>query len=282
MYSGNITVEDGLFDFQFVVPQDIAYADGYGKFSFYAYDEDQDAIGSYVDIIIGGFDEDAEIDNTGPDIDLYINNTDFKYGGITDANPSLYALISDDSGINTTGNGIGHDLVATLDNDSQSSVVLNNYYESDIDSYQSGLVLYPYANLDEGVHQLKLKVWDVHNNSSEAFTEFVVIADESLVLENLMNYPNPFSDFTRIHFEHNRPEDQLDVRLDIYDMNGKLIKSESRFISSGSYANSDFTWNGKSDHGAVLNSGIYICKVFILSEELQSESVISSQMILIK
>ena len=282
LYSGNITVENGLFDFQFVVPQDIAYADGYGKFSFYAYDEDQDAIGSYVDIIIGGFDEDAEIDNTGPDIDLYINNTDFKYGGITDANPSLYALISDDSGINTTGNGIGHDLVATLDNDSQSSVVLNNYYESDIDSYQSGLVLYPYANLDEGVHQLKVKVWDVHNNSSEAFTEFVVIADESLVLENLMNYPNPFSDFTRIHFEHNRPEDQLDVRLDIYDMNGKLIKSESRYISSGSYANSDFTWNGKSDHGAVLNSGIYICKVFILSEELQTESVISSQMILIK
>ena len=282
LYAGNVTVENGLFEFEFVVPQDIAYTDGFGKFSFYAYNEEQDAIGAYVDIVIGGFDENSEVDNTGPVIDLYMNNTDFRYGGITDANPRLYAEISDDSGINTTGNGIGHDLVATLDDDSQSSVVLNNYYESDIDSYQSGVVSYPYANLEEGVHQLKIKVWDVHNNSSEAFTEFVVVANEGLVLENLMNYPNPFSDFTRIHFEHNRPDDQLDVRLDIYDMNGNRIKSVSRFISSGSYANSDFTWDGRSDRGAALNSGIYICKVFMSSDELQTESAISSQMILIK
>jgi len=282
LYAGNVTVEDGLFEFEFVVPQDISYVDGFGKFSFYAYNEEQDAIGAYVDIVIGGFDEDAEVDNTGPLIDLYMNNTDFRYGGITDANPSLYAVISDDSGINTTGNGIGHDLVATLDDDSQSSVVLNNYYESDMDSYQSGVVSYPYANLEEGVHQLKIKVWDVHNNSSEAFTEFVVVANEGLVLENLMNYPNPFSDFTRIHFEHNRPDDQLNIRLDIYDMNGRRIKSVSQSISSGSYANSDFTWDGRSDQGAALNSGIYICKVFISSDELETESAISSQMILIK
>ena len=86
----------------------------------------------------------------------------------------------------------------------------------------------------------------------------------------------------RIHFEHNRPDDQLDVRMDIYDMNGKLIKSLTKHISSGSYANSDFTWDGRSDQGATLNSGIYICKVFISSFELQTESEISSQMILIK
>ena len=144
------------------------------------------------------------------------------------------------------------------------------------------MVSYPYTNLEEGVHQLKIKVWDVYNNSSEAYTEFAVVADEDLVLENLMNYPNPFSDFTRIHFEHNRPDDQLDVRMDIYDMNGKLIKSLTKNISSGSYANSDFTWDGRSDQGATLNSGIYICKVFISSYELQTESAISSQMILIK
>ena len=144
------------------------------------------------------------------------------------------------------------------------------------------MVTYPYANLEEGVHHLKIKVWDVHNNSSEAFTEFVVVSNEGLVLENLMNYPNPFSDFTRIHFEHNRPDDQLDVRMDIYDMNGKRIKSVTKYISSGSYANSDFTWDGRSDRGATLNSGIYICKVFISSEELHTESAISSQMILIK
>jgi hypothetical protein len=282
LYSGNVTVENGLFEFEFVVPQDIAYADGFGKFSFYAYNESQDAIGSFADIVIGGFDENTEADQEGPVVELYMNNTDFRYGGITDANPGLFAVIRDESGINTTGNGIGHDIVATLDEDSQSSVVLNHYYESDLDSYQSGVVVYPYSDLEEGVHHLKIKVWDVHNNSSEAFTEFVVVSDDGLILNNLMNYPNPFSDFTRIHFEHNRPGDALDVRLEIYDMNGKLVKSVSNTISESSYANSDLTWNGASDNGTSVKSGIYLCRLIVSSQELERESVISSQMILIK
>ena len=282
LYSGNVSVENGLFEFEFVVPQDISYVEDFGKFSFYASNEDQDAIGAFVDIVIGGFDENAHADDQGPDVDLYMNSTDFRYGGVTDPNPSLFAVITDDSGINTTGNGIGHDLVATLDEDSQSSVVLNHYYESDLDSYQSGVVVYPYSNLEEGLHQLKIKVWDVHNNSSEAYTEFVVVNNEGLILQNLMNYPNPFSDFTKIHFEHNCPNEVLEVRMEIYDMNGKKIKSMSNTFSGSSYANSDFIWNGASDQGAAVNSGIYLCKVVVSSQELDSESVISSQMILIK
>lgn len=282
LYSGNVTVENGLFDFEFVVPQDISYVNGYGKIAFYATSESQDALGAFVDLVIGGFDQNSEADYTGPEIDLFMNNSDFRFGGITDPHPSLYALISDDSGINTTGNGIGHDIVATLDNDSQSSIVLNNYYESDVDSYQSGVISYPYANLEDGMHHLKLKVWDVHNNSSEAYTEFLVISDGGLVLENLMNYPNPFRDFTQIHFEHNRPEDQLDIQLDIFDMNGRRVKSMSQSIFSNSYSNSKFTWDGKSDQSAPLSSGIYLCKISVSSINLNTESSISTQMILIK
>lgn len=282
LYSGNVTVENGLFEFEFVVPKDIAYADGFGKFSFYASNASEDAIGAYVDIVIGGFEEFATEDNDGPEIELFMNNIDFIFGGITDESPSLYAVVQDDSGINTTGNGIGHDLVATLDDNTQSSIVLNNFYESDLDSYQSGTVSYPFTNLDEGPHQLKIKVWDVHNNSSESFTEFLVVKNEGLVLQNLMNYPNPFREFTRIHFEHNRPGVEMDVNLNIYDMNGKLVKSMHNKISESSYANSDFIWFGDSDTGASIVSGIYLCKVSVSSAESDEENVISSQMVIIK
>lgn len=282
LYSGNVTVENGLFEFEFLVPKDIAYANGFGKFSFYAHNDTEDAIGAYVDVVIGGFDESAAADNDGPDIELFMNNADFMYGGITDENPSLYAVVSDDSGINTTGNGIGHDLVATLDDDSQSSIVLNHYYESDLDSYQSGTVSYPFTSLDEGLHQLKIKVWDVHNNSSESFTEFLVVKNEGLVLQNLMNYPNPFREFTRIHFEHNRPGVEMDVNLNIYDMNGRLVKTMRNTISESSYANSDFIWYGDSNTGASINSGVYLCKVSVASTENDEENVISSQMLIIK
>jgi len=173
-------------------------------------------------------------------------------------------------------------LVATLDENSQSSIVLNHYYESDLDSYQRGTVSYPFASLSEGVHHLKIKVWDVHNNSSEAFTEFLVVSNEGLVLQNLMNYPNPFKDFTRIHFEHNRPDVEMDVKLDIHNMNGKLVKSMQSTISESSYANSDFIWYGDSDTGTPIVSGIYLCKVSVASAESDEENVISSQMVIIK
>ncbi len=282
LHSGNVSVENGLFEFEFIAPQDINFAVGFGKFSFYAYSDTDDAIGSYVDVVIGGFDANADQDEEGPIVELFLNHSDFRYGGITDSNPSLYAIISDDSGINTTGNGIGHDIVATIDENSQTSVVLNNYYESNIDSYQSGVLIYPYSNIEEGPHQLKLKVWDIHNNSTEAFTEFVVVSDGGLVLENMMNYPNPFSDFTRIHFEHNRSDEDLSVQLEIYDISGKLVRTINNSISQSSYANSDFVWDGSSDDGAYVISGIYIAKLIVSTKNFSEQEIIRNQMILIK
>ena len=282
LYAGNVSVTNGSFEFEFVVPKDIAFTDGKGKISLYAYNDSIDAIGSFSDLYVTGFDEASEQDVDGPSVHLYMNNSDFRYGGITDASPSLYALIADASGINTTGNGIGHDIVATLDDAKESSVVLNHYYESDLDSYQSGFVKYPFAELDEGLHRLKLKVWDVHNNSTEAFTEFVVVENPQLILDNLMNYPNPFSDYTRIHFEHNRPNETLDVQMEIHDLNGALIKQDQIRISNSSYANSDFTWNGTSLTGAPVSSGLYLCRIVVSSLNSDEEEVISNQMILIK
>lgn len=282
LYSGNVSVNNGLFEFEFVVPKDIAFTEGKGKVSLYAYNDSMDAIGAFSELYVTGFDEFVEEDVDGPTVELFMNNSDFQYGGITDASPSLFALISDDSGINTTGNGIGHDMVATLDEANASSVVLNNYYQSDLDSYQSGSVKYPFADLDEGLHRLKLKVWDVHNNSTEVFTEFVVVESSQLILDNLMNYPNPFSDYTRIHFEHNRPNETLDVRMEIHDLNGKLVKQKQVRISSSSYANSDFVWDGTTSGGAPVNSGIYLCRLVVSTVNSGEEEVISNQMILIK
>ena len=282
LYSGNVSIEQGSFEFDFIVPKDIAFAEGNGKFSMYASNDTLDALGSFIDFIVGGINESASNDDQGPEIDLFMNSVDFKIGGITDSNPSLFALISDESGINTTGNGIGHNIVAILDENTQNSIVLNQYYESDLDSYKSGVVEYPFTEIKEGEHELKIKVWDAYNNSSEGFTQFVVVNNTNLILENLMNFPNPFSDFTRIHFEHNRPNQILEVSLNIFDKLGRLIKTMKNTISSSSYANSDFTWDGLSDYGTSMASGIYFCQVTVKSSALQEEMILSNQMVLIK
>ena len=282
LYSGNVSVDSGLFEFEFVVPKDISYAFGFGKIALYAHDSITDAIGADASILIGGFDEDANQDDFGPEIELFMNDSSFIEGGITNSTPSLFAKVADESGINTTGNGIGHDIIAVLDEDSQDAIVLNHYYESNLDSYQSGTVSYPFADLSEGLHSLKIKVWDVYNNSSEDFTEFLVVADAGLILSNLMNYPNPFNDFTRIHFEHNQAGEDLNVRLYIFDFNGRKVKTISNSISNASYSNSEFVWNGTSEGGMSLQSGIYLCKLTAVNSLTKEESTISTQMVLIK
>ena len=73
-------------------------------------DGDLDAHGYTEDLFIGGVSEDAVLDDMGPEIELYLNDSSFRNGGTTDPNPVLYARLRDDQGLNTVGNGIGHDL----------------------------------------------------------------------------------------------------------------------------------------------------------------------------
>ncbi|NJO70408.1 MAG: hypothetical protein HC830_14990 [Bacteroidetes bacterium] len=60
-----------------------------------------------------------------------MNDTNFVDGGMTNSSPVLLAHISDENGINTTGSGIGHDLVAGLDNIPTENYILNDYFEGD-------------------------------------------------------------------------------------------------------------------------------------------------------
>ena len=117
LYKGKATVQNGVFSFSFVVPKDIAYHFGSGRISYYAVSEDtlSDASGFDESFVIGGTAANILVDTEGPTIDLFINNEHFISGGMTNENPLLFALLSDFSGINTVGNGIGHDIIAVLD-----------------------------------------------------------------------------------------------------------------------------------------------------------------------
>ena len=177
LFSGKTKAEQGRFRFTFIVPRDIDYSFGTGKISYYANDDKEDMNGSFNDIIVGGFYKNLLTDTIGPEIKLFMNDTLFKNGGITDSNPMLLAIISDKSGINTTGSGIGHDLTGYLDNDPNNSFVLNNYFENDFDDYTSGRINYDLTGLTEGNHSLTLKAWDNYNNSSEKTIAFQVITE---------------------------------------------------------------------------------------------------------
>jgi hypothetical protein len=169
----------------------------------------------------------------------------------------------DSSGINTVGTGIGHDIVATLDNNNHQYFILNDFYRGDLDSYQQGTIHFQLPALEPGTHMLKIKAWDVLNNSSEIILDFIVAADEELVISHVLNYPNPFTTKTQFWFEHNKPFQDLQVKIQIFTLSGKLIKQINQTINTAGNRSNDVEWDGKDDYGSKVGRGVYLYKLSV-------------------
>ncbi len=265
LYRGKVSVTNGNFKFSFIVPKDIAYQFGIGRISYYAQNGEYDANGFFENVVVGGAATGFPNDVSGPEVKLYMNDNKFVFGGTTGESPYIFAQIGDSSGVNTVGNGIGHDLTAVIDGNTEKVIVLNDYYEADLNSYQSGSILYPLSKLTEGRHTLKLKVWDVYNNSSQAYTEFVVAPNASLALNHVLNYPNPFTTKTAFYFEHNQACDALDVQVQIFTVAGKLVKTINTVAQSQGFRSEPIYWDGKDDYGDKIGRGVYVYRVKVRS-----------------
>ena len=266
IFRGKASISDGLFEVEFVVPRDIRIPLGNGRISFYAERENinEDQNGFNNDIVVGGINENAAEDNIGPQIDLYMNDTNFVSGGLTDSSPFLLALLEDDNGINTAA-GIGHDLVGILDGDEVNPFILNDYYEADEDTFKSGQIYFPLRDIEPGLHTLKVKAWDTYNNSSEQEIQFTVAESTNLKLEKVLNYPNPMSTYTEFWFNHNRPFEPLDVNVQIMTVTGKVVYSRNSTVLTEGFTSRDLTWDGRDDFGQRLAKGVYLYKITVRS-----------------
>ncbi|MFT6730081.1 MAG: hypothetical protein ACJA1H_001400 [Glaciecola sp.] len=276
MFKGQATVTNGEFDFEFVVPRDIGIPIGQGKVAFYSKQDNilSDKSGYSFDIQVGGINENAEEDNIGPVINLFMNDENFVSGGITNEQPALIARLQDNNGINTAS-GIGHDITAIVDGDESNPFVLNDYYEANVDDYKNGKLSYPFRDLEAGLHTLTLKAWDVYNNSSTAQIEFNVRdKDDELVITNVLNYPNPFIDYTEFWFNHNS-SDVLDVSIQIFTVSGKLVRTLNGQTSGGGKVTSslskDIVWDGRDDFGDKIGKGVYVYKLKVRSNRLNKQ-----------
>jgi len=270
IYKGKASVVNGDFEFTFIIPRDIAYNFGTGRVSYYAVAGSQDAHGHSEEFVIGGALDGAELNEVGPEVNLFLNDSTFVFGGITSEDPILFARVFDENGINTVGSGIGHDLKAIIDGESNAPIVLNDFYEADLDTYQRGSIRYQLTDLSEGMHNLSLKVWDVHNNSSESYTEFVVANSSELALNHVLNYPNPFTTRTQFMFEHNQACTFLDVQVQVFTVSGKVVKNINRIVRSEGFRGEPIEWDGLDDYGDQIGKGVYVYRVKVVTPEGQT------------
>lgn len=266
LYKGKASVSQGRFSFSFVVPIDISFNYGNGKLSLYAASPYDDASGHFSDFIIGGIEHDNE-DNAGPEMEVYLNDQRFINGGMVNSDPILYAHLSDQSGINAIGTGIGHDIVAELSGPINQTMIMNDHFQLTVDDYRSGSIVYQFENLPNGNYALQLKAWDMQNNSTVATIDFIVSDNIELDLEEMYNFPNPFSDYTEFSFRHNQFDIPVQVEISIYNSNGNLVKTIGpRSVYSNGYYIEPIKWDGTSEGGSKLNPGLYVYTVDVTSQ----------------
>ena len=266
IFRGNASVTNGQFEFNFVVPRDIRIPLANGKISFYSRKNQlfENQTGYDTSIKIGGINENAVVDNINPRVKLYMNDETFVSGGTTNDSPFLLANLEDESGINTAS-GIGHDIVAILDGDVENPFVLNDYYQTSLDDYTKGTLRFPLRNLAVGLHTVTFKAWDVYNNPITAEIQFVVVGNESITLTHVLNYPNPFVNYTEFWFSHNRPYEPLDVQVQVMTITGKVVWTKNQIITNEGFLSKEISWDGKDDFGNRIGKGVYVYKLTVKS-----------------
>ncbi|MCF8361646.1 MAG: type IX secretion system sortase PorU [Prolixibacteraceae bacterium] len=265
IYKGTVSVKNGEFSFSFVVPKDIAYNIDNGEIYYYTYNDTIDGHGACDKIVIGGSGENPVVDNTPPQIDLFMNNEDFEPYGQVSTNALLIAKLFDESGINTAGTGIGHDITAVIDNDYSSQIVLNNFYQSALDTYQEGTIIYPLNNLEPGEHKITVKVWDVQNNSASTDIYFTVADD--FTVTSVKNAPNPVRFHTDFIIEHNLPGKSFDVLLEIFSLNGQKIHESTQTASSAGTIENTIGWDISDSAHSIPDRSILIYRLTLANRD---------------
>lgn len=264
LYRGEVSINNGSYKALFPIPKDVTYGSR-SRLSVYAWDGSTDAVGFTENVTINGTDTTAVADTTGPQISIYFDDPSFRPGDRVKPTTTMYIDLHSRNGINTSTVGIGHGLLAVINN--STSIDLGEYYRGDLDTYQSGEVQYPMSGLADGKYTVVVKAWDIRNNSSQAQTDFVVSSATGLEMANLVNYPNPFSHSTTFTFQRNS-EDPIDVEIKIYTVTGRLIQRLESYALTDRFV--QIPWDGRDHDGDPLANGVYLYKVTAKTEDRQS------------
>ncbi|MGW8121303.1 type IX secretion system sortase PorU [Roseivirga echinicomitans] len=265
LFSGKASVVNGHFSIEFVVPKNINYQYGSGKMSMYALSNDnpEDAFGAKIDFVLGGTSQNIMVDNTPPDIRVYINDTSRVTSPFIKSEASLMLKLFDESGINISENGIGQNLSATL-NDSVTYNI-NGFYNAEKDNFRKGEALFPLRDLPLGNNILEIKAWDNYNNLAKKTIEFTVTEENSTVITEINNYPNPLVEHTTFNISHNSAGEPLELWIEVINAQGEKVISIYSNIEKGSNTES-IVWNGLDNSGVKLGKGIYVYNVVLTSK----------------
>lgn len=259
IYRGRASIDNGKFETGFTVSKDISYENNTGKIVAYFQNDETDGIGFTRNIEVGGVDTTAANDGEGPKIEVFFDDMNFENSYLVNPNFTLIVKLQDETGLNTTGSGIGHQLEGILDGDKNNPINFTDYFIGDLDAQgKSGKIEYKFADIEPGEHNLKIKAWDVFNNFSETVSYFSVVEEGGLEVRNVYNYPNPFKNDTHFTFQHNLTE-PVNVKIKVYSIAGRLLEEIEKNNILQKFVK--IYWDGRDKDGDLLANGTYLYKL---------------------
>lgn len=265
IFKGRVSIVNGKFSTEFIVPKDISYENRNGKVIFYFYNSNIDGIGFTNNIIVGGTDTNSVDDGKGPEIEIFFDDVSYANATIVRPNSNLLVKLADKTGLNTTGTGLGHKLTGIINDNENNPLDLTSYFTGDLDAGgKSGMINYKFSNLSQGNYKIEVKAWDVFNNASSELTYFKVVEGDGLAIEEVYNYPNPLSDNTTFTFQHNINK-PIDVKINIYTVSGRMIQQIENNMLNERYVK--IYWDGRDKDGDKIGNGTYLYKIIVKSSD---------------
>lgn len=267
IYCGSTEVKDGTFHLIVAMPLEVSQNFRPATMSMYAYstEDDTEAVGLNRAFYVYGYDESVPDDNMPPTIEsLVLNHSSFKSGDTVNASPMLIASIRDDIGINMSNSGIGHQMIAILDS-KQTFTDLAYYYTPAADGSASGIINYPFEDLQAGNHTLALRIWDTAGNSAVEEIDFFVQENLAPKIYDVYTDANPASTQANFYISHDQPDNMLTVTVSVYNLLGQPIWSGTATGRSDMFLTVPVTWNLTDGAGRRVGRGIYLYRATITS-----------------
>jgi hypothetical protein len=266
IFRGRISITNGHFSSGFVVPKDISYENANGKVLMYFSSEQADGLGYTTKVKIGGTDSTTVNDGKGPEIEIYFDNATLENTALINPNSLLVIKLNDETGINTTGTGVGHKLEGILNEKFNEPIDFTNFFTGDLDAGgKTGAIRYQFNNLEPGNYQMLVKAWDVFNNPSSETIYFTVVPGNDLFISDVYNYPNPFTSNTTFTFQKNNINSPVDVVIKIYTIAGRLIRNLEVKNQTDNFIKID--WDGRDQDGNQIANGAYLYKLMVTSTD---------------
>jgi hypothetical protein len=279
IFKGRVSVNNGEFNAQFVVPKDIIYENKNGKILFYFLNGFSDGLAFSNQIVVGGTDSTAVNDGEGPEIEIFFDDASYYNAYLVGPDPDLIIKLSDETGLNVTGTGVGHKLEGILNEDEGNPIDFTEFFTGELDAGgKRGEVNYQFTKLNEGDYLLDVKAWDVFNNFASETANFTVVTTDDLVIRDVYNYPNPFSSNTTFTFQQNlnRP---VDIKIKVYTIAGRMIKEVEQKNVNEKFVK--INWDGRDEDGDWLANGTYLYKLIVKTTDGEySESIIGKMAVI--